>query len=145
MPSSQGSSSGTLQGTRSNRQNGDDCVTSCNGFPAAKPGTMNGGGHCAHLTLPTSASWIDWPPNIDGSEPTADQWREHWRGALKRRRAPTSRYSSTIPARRPVAHCSKRVQPRRIRCPVARSSVASITHRPKTKSGARCVAGFRRA
>src|SRR5262245_35212285 len=25
--------------------------------------------------VPISVSWIDWPPNLDGSEPTADQWR----------------------------------------------------------------------
>src|SRR5262245_30754579 len=34
--------------------------------------------------LPISASWIDWPPNIDGSEPTPDQWREHWSRCIAR-------------------------------------------------------------
>jgi hypothetical protein len=29
-------------------------------------------------SVPIVASWIDWPPNIDGSEPTPDAWREHW-------------------------------------------------------------------
>jgi hypothetical protein len=27
--------------------------------------------------LPIASSWLDWPPNHDGSEPTADQWAEH--------------------------------------------------------------------
>jgi hypothetical protein len=28
--------------------------------------------------VPISVTWIDWPPNIDGSGPSADQWRAHW-------------------------------------------------------------------
>jgi hypothetical protein len=27
--------------------------------------------------LPISASWVDWPHNIDDSEPTDDEWRAH--------------------------------------------------------------------
>jgi hypothetical protein len=27
--------------------------------------------------LPINASWIDWPHNIDDSEPTPDSWRAH--------------------------------------------------------------------
>jgi hypothetical protein len=27
--------------------------------------------------LPIVSTWVDWPKNHDGSEPTADEWRRH--------------------------------------------------------------------
>jgi hypothetical protein len=32
--------------------------------------------------LDIQASWVDWPPNQDCSEPSADEWRDHWKGCI---------------------------------------------------------------
>jgi hypothetical protein len=38
----------------------------------ARVATGRGGHHCA------LRAWIDWSHNMDGTEPDADEWREHW-------------------------------------------------------------------
>src|SRR5262249_16855701 len=33
--------------------------------------------------VPIVASWIDWPPNYTGEEPSESDWSEHWSGCLR--------------------------------------------------------------
>jgi hypothetical protein len=57
--------------------------------------------------VPVTASWIDWPHNIEGTEPTAGDWSAHWQGALTTLRLPTRCYSSTSKARQRAAGSSR--------------------------------------